>query len=191
MWSRFSASSRFCSALVAASLALVFVLGDCAYAQYARNRPLRSPVDGVPLLAGPPPGGQWRIRRYYGLELPMVFDEELLAAGLGDSFVLVLPGLGGPRDDVVVVVDDVRAATHVRAPPIPGVGAQDVTSISYTGVIRGRRSSVVVLSVLYGMLYSRVVVDDDAWVLSSDQNGQVRVLLQPRVPGAQRRRPRR
>ncbi len=164
-------SSSWGAALAGLSAAGVLAgAADPAAAQFDPRAERGAAAGGAPLVAGPPPGPAWRLRRSYGMQLPLAVDGRLLAAGLGPSFALVLPLPGGPRDDLLVVVDEVRADGAGSLPPVPGLPRTGL-SVVYTGLVRGERTSVAVLSVVRGVLYSRVVVGETAWVLYSDPLG--------------------
>ena len=123
-----------------------------------------------PLLAGPPNPGSWRVQRRIGQQFPLRVDTRVLFSEL-TTFRLVLPRVGAPGNDAVIIVDDVRndAASIGSAIGryLPGVPA----SVAYSGNVRGSASGVVVVSVLGGVFYGRVVVGPEAWTFYSSAGG--------------------
>ncbi len=186
MWTRFPLwSSRSGRVVAAVALCAAIAAVDSVALQFDRRTQRRAAdAEGVPLLAGPPPGPSWRVRRRFGLELPIALDTRVLEAGLEPAFSLLLPLVTGPRDEVLVVVEQVRSDTGSVPGSLPGI--PDLrSSVVYTGVVRGQPASVVVLSVVRGVLYSRVVVGDYAWLLYSDPAGRAYVRLDRRASGSE------
>lgn len=175
---------------VAPALFAMLLLAGAATAEQPRRydrhgRALPPAEAAAPLFAGPPGAGAWRVHRSFGTQLPIYVDQRMLFDGLPESVRLRLPRVGPPGTDVDLYVDHVRADVPppLRVPGLPSVAARTVV---YTGTLRTDPTSVVVLSVVGGVLYGRVVVDDHAWVLQSDRLGTAIVRLEPRRPGLDR-----
>ena len=170
----------------------------------SNGRLIVPPTGESPLLAGPPNPGSWRVRRTMGQQFPLRVDTRLLFSE-PTTFRLVLPRLGAPGNNAVVIVDDVRndaaAIGSAVGRSLPGMAAP----VAYSGNVRGSASGLVVLSVLGGVFYGRVVLRDEAWTLYSSAGGLVYVEISSPASGvsplpsgllergdpASRRRPRR
>lgn len=143
-------------------------------AQYDRyGRPVEPGY--VPLVVGPLPGTPWRGVFDFGAELPIGVDAVAIRRGLGPAFRMVLPGVGAPGRLVDLVVENVRSERVA----LGGSGAPP-GSVVYTGTVRGRPDAVVVLSVVNDVLYSRLGLGDETWVVYSDLRGRAVVRLERR-----------
>ncbi len=133
------------------------------------------------VVLGPLSGAPWRQSLAYGMELPIGVDAAAIRGGLGPVFRMILPG-AGPAGRVVDLVVE-----NVQAEDIDLEGAQaglvPAASLVYTGTVRGRPDVVVVLSVVNDVLYARVALDDEVWVVYSDSLGRAMVRLERLVDG--------
>lgn len=169
---------------LAAGVVLVAFLAAAVSAQQPRRfdrhgRALPPGEAAAPLFAGPPTTGSWHVHRSFGTQLPIHVDQRMLFEGLPESVRLRLPRVGPPGTDVDLYVDNVRA--DVPQPlGVPGLPSLAARTVVYTGTLRTDPTSVVVLSVVGGVLYGRIVVDDHVWVIQSDRLGTAIVRLEPR-----------
>ena len=171
--------------LVAAGCAAA-VLGVAVSAAAQFDRSGRRQAPGAePLVFGPLPGAAWRRPLDFGMELPIGVDAAAFRRGLGPAFRMVLPGVGPAGRLVDLVVENVLAEPldPRGVAGVPGGFAVAAGSGVYTGTLRGRPDVVVVVSVINGVLYSRFVLDDEAWLVYSDAAGRARVRLERAEPG--------
>ena len=173
-------SSRWFAAFVLSVAAFAVVVSAQRFDAHGR---LVVPTPGEsPLLAGPPNPGSWRVRRRIGQQFPLRVDTRVLFSA-PTTFRLVLPRVGAPGNDAVVIVDDVRNDAAVIGSAI-GRSLPGVTGpVAYSGNVRGSASGIVVLSVLGGVFYGRVVVRDEAWTLYSSSGGLVYVEISSPASG--------
>ena len=169
--------------LTAVSVAAVGAGSAAAGAQGAQYDRFgrRLPPGAAPLLMGPLPGPAWPPRVDFGMELPIGVDAGALRRGLGPAFRMVLPraGTSGARLDVVVEnvrQEDVRVGGAAARAPARG-------SVVYTGTVRGRPDAVAVVSVVNDVLYCRLALGDEEWVVYSDPNGRTLVQVERRTDG--------
>ena len=143
-------------------------------AQYDRFG--RRVVPGMePVVLGPLPGTPWRGPLAFGMELPIGVDALAIRSGLGPVFRMILPGAGPAGRVVDLVVENVQAE-DVDLDGLPA-GFVPSASLVYTGTVRGRPDVVVVLSVVNVVLYARVALDEEVWVVYSDSAGRAVVRL--------------
>ena len=169
-----------------AVLACLFAFGAALSAQtYDRYGRRVVPVPGeVPLLAGPPNPGDWRMARRLGQDLPLAVDFGLLYSS-PTTFRILVPRVGRAGNDLEVVAYEVRNDGGLVDPAslrqFPGAGR----SVSLTGRVRGSTSGLVILSVFGGVFYGRVIVgEEEAWTLYSSAGGQTYVRLSTPAPDA-------
>ena len=134
-----------------------------------------------PVVLGPLPGTRWRRPLAFGMELPIGVDAAAIRNGLGPVFRMILPGAGPAGRVVDLMVENVQ----VEDVDLDGLPAGFVprASLVYTGTVRGRPDVVVVLSVVNEVLYARVALDDEVWVVYSDSFGRAMVRLERLVDG--------
>ncbi len=164
------------ASLAALALLAVLAAGAAEAGQYDRYGRRIEP-GAAPLVFGPLPGFPWRGRIDYGMTFPLGADTVVLRRGLGSAFRMVLPRAGAAGAVLDAVVENVEAenvADLVAGAP----GAVRGTSIAYTGTLRGRPDVVVVLSVVNDVLYSRLAIGGEAWVIYSDAGGRVMVRVE-------------
>ena len=129
-----------------------------------------------PVVLGPQPGTRWRGSLAFGMELPIGVDAVAIRRGLGPVFRMILPGAGPAGRVVDLVVENVQAE-DIDLDGAPA-GLVPAVSLVYTGTVRGRPDVVVVLSVVNDVLYARVALDGEVWVVYSDALGRAMVRLE-------------
>ena len=134
-----------------------------------------------PVVLGPLPGTPWRRPVAFGMELPIGVDAAAIRNGLGPVFRMILPGAGPAGRVLDLVVENVQAE-DVDLGGLPA-GFVPQASIVYTGTVRGRPDVVVVLSVVNDVLYARVALDEEVWVVYSDSAGRAMVRLERLADG--------
>ena len=171
------------SKLLVATLVGACALAGSAAAEGAQYDRFGRRVDpGIArVVVGPLPGTPWRGQLAYGMELPIGVDAAAIRSGLGPVFRMILPGAGPAGRVVDLVVENVQAE-DVDLGGLPA-GFVPAASLVYTGTVRGRPDVVVVLSVVNDVLYARVALDGEVWVVYSDSLGRALVRLERLADG--------